>query len=306
MIATRTTAHRRGFALPAVLWLTVGVATLTVGVSLVARETLASAHNRVALTRAAWMAEGCIERARAALDPALAADRVSELAWRRLDRVVLSSALTGGCDLALEPAGVALDVNVASGSMVRAVLRAARVASEQTDSLADALFDWHDDDDDARLHGAERAWYRAARRPLPRNGPLAAREELARVRGFDSVPTLHSLFGVEPGRVVVGRAPAPVLAALPGFGVEAIARAGEPDVMELPDLAHFMDRLSPAARAALGGSYAELLRSATLSPDAWIVTSRASNGSPRVAVVMEVRLVRAGPRAAVVRRRRWP
>jgi hypothetical protein len=42
-----------------------------------------------------------------------------------------------------------------------------------------------------------------------------------------------------------------------------------------------------------------------VEPDAWLVTARGVTGFPQVTAVLEVRLVRAGARAAIVRRRTW-
>jgi general secretion pathway protein K len=54
-------------------------------------------------------------------------------------------------------------------------------------ALADAIADWTDRDDTPRPHGAERDWYLGLRPPyVPRNGRLAAIDELARVRGVDA------------------------------------------------------------------------------------------------------------------------
>jgi len=54
-------------------------------------------------------------------------------------------------------------------------------------TLAEALADWTDADDEARPHGAEREWYRARTPPyVPRNGPFATPAELALVRGIDA------------------------------------------------------------------------------------------------------------------------
>jgi hypothetical protein len=71
------------------------------------------------------------------------------------------------------------------------------------------------------------------------------------------------------------------------------------------DLVTLAAEVSSAASAALLAHYAELSRLTTAEPDAWIVTSRARDGSSAVIAAIEVRLVRAGTRAAIVRRRSW-
>jgi type II secretory pathway component PulK len=301
---------RRGFALPAVLWVIVGVATLGAGLSLVAREAVASAQNRVNLARAAWQAEGCLERARAAAGAAMSEPTAADAGWRLLDRVVASSALTVGCDLTLGAAGAALDVNTAGAEELRGALIGVGVPHGRADSLVDALLDWRDPDNVPRRYGAERSWYQRDGRSLPRNGPLAAQAELRRVRGLDSLPGLDSLFGVEPGRVVLGRAPLAVVLALPGMSPEVAGRIAEraargDGVDDLLGLG-FGSVLSTEARDAVAERYADLVRLATGTPDAWIVSSRAAVGTPPVMATLETRLVRAGARAAILRRRSWP
>src|SRR5262249_51109646 len=52
-----------------------------------------------------------------------------------------------------------------------------------TDSIADAILDWIDPDDEQREQGAERDYYSNLPHPYaPRNGPLASIEELLLVR----------------------------------------------------------------------------------------------------------------------------
>jgi hypothetical protein len=111
---------------------------------------------------------------------------------------------------------------------------------------------------------------------------------------------------VESGRILVGRAPESVLAALPGFGPEAIARALNLSSESPRDLLAFSALLSPTARTELMAHAGELQSTVTFVPDAWIVMARAEAGSPPVVSEIEVRIVRAGTRAAIVRRRSWP
>jgi type II secretory pathway component PulK len=171
----------------------------------------------------------------------------------------------------------------------------------------DALLDWRDADELPRQFGAERAWYVGQGRAPPRDGPLADPRELARVKGFERLAGLDSLLDVEPARVDLNHAPLAALAALPGFTEEALSRIAEQRLRGVPlaDLLAFSATLSPGARAALLARYADLARLATTEPDAWILTSRAQQGEPPISAVLELRLVRAGTRAGVVRRRTW-
>lgn len=314
--------QRGGFALLAVLWVIVGLAALEMVLSLSARQGIAAAHNRVSLARAAWRAEGCLERTRAVIAAALTAaltasetrtDSRGASPWDTLDRAVRHSPLVvaAGCDITVEAAGTTIDLDDVDEEMLHHVLTSLHVSPGCADSLADALFDWRDPDDVPRTHGAERAWYEEHGRALPRNGALADLRELGRVRGFDTlmahVPAPDSIFGVEPGRISLSHAPPLVLAALPGFTDEAVTRLMEQRLRGVPvgDLMTLAGTLSRPARDALTARYADLIRASTTEPDAWIVTSRGHWGTPAVTAVLEVRLVHAGTRAAVVRRRSW-
>ena len=321
------TARRRGFALLAVLWVMVGLAALALAARLSARDTLAAATNRVTATEARWRAEGCAERARAVIDAVLGRRRDEETvpgAWAVLDEVLASASIAGAvlhggeCDVRLTPTGVALDVDAVDGERLRRLLRALG-AGARAESVADAILDWRDADDVPRPFGAERAWYESHGRFPPRDGAFAAVAELRRVRGVrDSAGTepplaerdadaLEASLTVEPGRVVLGRAPAAVLLALPGMSEESVAR-----VLELRargerviDPGRVGALLSPTARDTLLAHFPELSRAVAPEPDAWILVAHAKNDEMMHRAGIELRLVRAGNRAAVVRRRTW-
>jgi hypothetical protein len=170
-----------------------------------------------------------------------------------------------------------------------------------------ALLDWRDADDVVRPFGAEREWYVRAGRPPPRNAPLAARREIRLVRGFETPSVLDSLLGVERGRIPLAIAPVAVIAALPGIDAEAVARIAERRLhARWPvDPMTLGAALSQAARNAMLAGLPELSRWTAAEPDAWILSSRARDTASAISVMIEVRLVRAGARAALVRRRSW-
>jgi general secretion pathway protein K len=173
--------------------------------------------------------------------------------------------------------------------------------------VVDAILDWRDADDEPRPEGAERVWYAARQRPQPRNGPFANVRELTLVRGAASVPGLDTLLGTERARVSLNHAPLRVIAALPGFTREAVSLVAEHRARHSPirNLLDFAAELSPGARDTLESHYGELVQLSTTIPDAWILTSRGSVGSPPITEAIELRLVLAGARAAIVRRRTW-
>jgi type II secretory pathway component PulK len=66
---------RRGFALLAVLWVTVALAALAAGTVAAAREGQDGTTRRITLVRARWAAEGCLAAAHAELEAAVRAQR---------------------------------------------------------------------------------------------------------------------------------------------------------------------------------------------------------------------------------------
>jgi hypothetical protein len=321
-----TRRPRNGFALLAVLWIMTGIAVLGLGLSLVARGAIATARNRMELTRASWRAEDCVERARAVIARVLQpqAGEGAPAYAPALDSAIASASLVSECPglVTLEPVGIALDLNEATDETLRRLLLRQGISLPRTDSLVDAVLDWRDGDDVQRPSGAEREWYERQGRSPPRNARFAHVDELRRVRGFDSwssaswpsPDSLAWLFTVERGGIVLERAPAAVLAALPGITGETIARIAERRLRGAPPLSELLalgGELSVASRDSLHRHYSELVQLVTIEPDAWILTAR-SRGSVDIdasggaLATIELRLVRAGARAAIVRRRAWP
>jgi len=304
MTERRRFVQRRGFVVLTILWIITIAAIVATGAALAGRHAVLEGAARVALERGRWEALGCERRVVAAIDVALASaptlDDATKL-WRILPSAVLGSPLVARCDVSLEAAGTRLDVNDASEEMVVNLLDAIGLESDAP-QLADALEDWIDPDDDALPSGAEREWYQAAGRIVPRNGPLADVREMRRVRGFDAMRRLDSVFATEPGRVSLATAPVSVLMAVPGITREtaeqivAMQQLGTP----LGDLRAVLGTVSRASAAALEARYADAARATTPDADAWVVRVRAARGAPRVAVTLDWRLIRTGRRCLVV------
>lgn len=299
---------RPGFALLAVLWMLMGAATIGLALKLLALDALDASRNRQNLARASWIAEGCLARARALIDDSLAA--ASHIAptlalntWARLDTVIAGAPLLRDCRVEMSAAGTQIDVNVVSESVLTKLLHRYAATPDQGDSLAAAILDWRDADNIPRPLGAEAEWYSSRNEPLPRNGPFTSSEELHRVRGYVACLGLDSLLGVEPGHILIDRAPLPILAALPGISPEAVAllensrQTGTP-IRNLADLAK---RLDQTARDSLLEHYGELVRLTASIPDAWVLRSRAVSGTPGIEAFVEVRMVQAGSRISIVR-----
>jgi type II secretory pathway component PulK len=299
---------RRGFVLLAVLWTIIGCAALAFAVAFTAQEMIGAARNRMLLTSALWRAEGCVARARAVIDASFAspgAERPRPAASAILDRLVTTSVLVQTCDgdVTLIPEGTTVDINTVGAEQLDRLFDV--LGWPGRDSLVAAVLDWRDGDDQAREGGAERAWYEAHKRALPRNGPFADVDELRLVRGFEETSGLDSVLGVERGRIPLNAAPLPVIRSLPGIGDEILAQLAERRRTESPieQLLQLTTGLPSAARADFELHYSQLTNLVTINPEAWLLTSRASIPPDGPVITLELRLVRVEKRTMVTRRR---
>ena len=300
----RAFPQRRGFVMLTILWIITIAAIVTTGAALVGRHAVMEGAARVALERGRWEALGCERRVVAAIDVALGSaptlDDATKL-WRILPSAVLGSPLVARCNVSLDAAGTRLDANDAPDEMIVNLLDAIGLEADAP-QLAEALEDWIDPDDDVRPSGAERGWYETAGRIVPRNGPLADVREMRRIRGFDAIGGLDSVFATERGRVSLATAPVSVLMAVPGITRETAEQIVTLQQLGTPpsDLREVLGSVSRASAAALESRYADAARATTPDPDAWVVRVRASRGDPAVAVKLEWRLIRTGRRCLVV------
>jgi type II secretory pathway component PulK len=302
---------RRGFAMITMLWVIAVASVIAASAALVGRRAVGASRNRAELERAYWIATGCASRAQAAIDALLqdgSTDDAATLAWRLLDRR-LRRAITfdRSCDVELEAAGTRLDVNLASNEMISRLLAALGVSDVASREMVEALGDWKDSDDVVRSGGAERDWYLAQRREPPRNGPLADVRELARVRGFERIADFDTVLGTDGTRVSLATAPVSVLMSVPGVTretAEAIAQLRD-DGTPVGDLAALLGNsgnsgaISPSSADSLTARYADAAHVTTATPDAWVLTVRATSGFPPNRALLELRLTRDGTRCRI-------
>lgn len=245
--------NHRGSALLAALWLVVLLSVATTGVLSRTRTGVEASHNRLQLRRAEWAREACVQlllsnphsSPPASLDPV----DIGGGAW---------------CSAVVSPVASRVHLNLASAELIGRLL--------QNDSLTAALLDWRDPDDLPRPWGAEAGWYRSQGRRLPRNAPFAAVDELALVRGFDSVLVAEAralMTVIGSGTVDLNQAPARVLTALPGMTssvaeqVMSVRRRGG----RVESLGDLLELAGPNERPLLLGAYVRLEAvSATASP----------------------------------------
>jgi general secretion pathway protein K len=282
--------NRHGSALLGALWLSVLLAGLTGAVLGAARLGAATTSNRVALTRAAWAAEACL---------AAVQERYAEEG--KLDSVLTLELSAGvGCRGEVEDPGSRVNLNRAGSEMLGAVLG--------RPELAAAVLDWRDADDESRATGAERDWYEAVGASPPRNGPLAAVEELGFIRGFDDsvLARVEPLVTVEgDGHVNLNAAPAAVLGSLPGFSAEAVGvvLARRHSGSGWTSLEEVVYTLAPTARKALSSRYQELAALVQTGSARLVLHVEAMAGGAGLVYRMDVTVAPAGSRLAIVSRR---
>ena len=142
-------------ALLTVLWVVAVASFVTGSMLLQSRHAVGAAQNRVSMARAAWRVEGCAAEALARVDEALGERSRGDSSWNALDYRLAERELATGCQVSLRPVGLAVDVNTADETALRALFRAAGMRASQADSLADAILDWTDGDDTPRAFGVE-------------------------------------------------------------------------------------------------------------------------------------------------------
>jgi hypothetical protein len=292
-----------------VLWIIVSAAALTTIGALIGRDAFDAGRNRVNGERALWRAEDCLARARATIDSmlvsAVGSPALGARIWNALDTVVAARPLVHArdCAVRLDAAGSRVDLNGPEEPISRAL--ALLVGRAQSAPLLDALLDWRDPDSTTRSLGAEAPWYDSQGRYAPRNDSIAALRELRRVRGFEQLQGLDFLFSAEPARISINTAPAEVLLAVPGFTPETVAKILEWRLKgwQVTDLLALESAISRTSADSLLARFPDISRMTTLEPDAWILTSNGTAGTPPDTASVELRLVRTERRAVIVRRR---
>lgn len=248
-------ASQRGIALLVVLWSMLLLGTLATAFSFSMRTEAQAARNGWDATRAYYQARTGIFRAVALLS-ALPADNV-------LGMTIAGEEDDLAYEVTIQPEDGKVDINFVPEATLKEMLEKGGLPKEEAEKVADAVLDWRDEDDDPRPLGAESTDYASLPEPLrPRNGKLAALEELQCVkhvtpqayrRILSRVFTVHG----RSAQVNANHAPEAVLAALPGVTAEAARKVVErrrDDPFRSPaDLASFLsaEGIPPAALSVL-------------------------------------------------------
>ncbi len=209
---------RSGVASLLVLWAMLLLGTLALSFSLAMRTEAQAARNGFDAARAYYQARSGISRAVALLS-ALPPDNV-------LAMTIEGREGDAGYAVRISNESGKVDINTVPEAMLKEILKKGGLSAEAAEALGDAILDWRDADDDRRPQGAEGADYANLPEPvLPRNGPVAAIEELQYVKGmtpgyFDGfVSRVFTAHG-SPGGVNINAAPPEALQALPGITPE--------------------------------------------------------------------------------------
>lgn len=267
-----------GFALVAALWLLVALSAVGLDAALRAQERRRAAANVLDRARARAAALAGAEYARSRLTAAMVGlgqelrqeaiqnargrrsrrraaeasmDRIFRWAdpledpWRDPQQLMTQEMAFGEARYTLiaRDVGSALNLNEASEEMLRQFFaQGLQVDFTLADELTQAILDWRDRDDIARVNGGERTAYLEARRAvLPANRDFADLSELRHVMGM--TPEIFAaarphLTLVGSGDINVNAAPEPVLLAAPGMtvaGVQEILRRRESGVFPRND-----------------------------------------------------------------------
>lgn len=230
--------NRRGFAMITALW-------LVVAITVVALQFSVEAHERYMIGISAS------ERgvARAAALGALAVEQA------QLERAIRQTAMTGGASslrrsdpwvdvdstysgpvsidsvqvwVDAKPGGRRLNINSVTEDQLRAFFNNLLKDVSVADEISQSIMDWRDNDDQARVRGAERDYYlKENRMVLPSNAPFREVDDLLDVRGM----TPEILEKARPylrtygsSMINLNTADEPVLRAIPGMTDVILAR----------------------------------------------------------------------------------
>lgn len=286
------TLSNRGFALLAVLWLTVAAA-ITVGVAMASvRLGLQATTNRIGLVRAAWARDACGAILQAHYDFAHP--------LRGVDSVDLGGQTW--CSALIRDPSAYLNLNAASREQLLALFG--------SDSLADAILDWRDTDNERREFGAEAATYGLQQRVLPSNAAFQSLAELRFVLGFEEqdLRLAEQLLTTESTSLLnIAEADPRVIATLPGLVEsdvpslrEAKARGWKPQTAD-----DILAALPQARRTALEEGAQELRQSIANQPTRLTIEITGAQATSRSRARATILAVPLPERLAIVRRVLW-
>jgi len=217
-------SRQGGIALVIVLWITVLLGLIAVGMMQDSRTEAMLTRNHVSLSKARAAADGAVELAmyehlRPPFPEKVWFPNGAVHGWEENGiRYAVSIAWESG----------RIDMNVAREPLLKGLfMTAAGLPADEVDSLVDAIMDWRDPDDAKRLHGAEAADYKAAgRNYVPANANFETIEEVQRVLGmtpeiYAKIADLITVHSRQPG-IDQNGASRGVLLAIPNITTDVV------------------------------------------------------------------------------------
>ena len=194
--------RERGIALVIVLWITVLLALIAVGMGQDSRTEALLTRNQFSLARARALADGAVERA-----------MYEHLRPPSPEKVWFPNGAVHGWEedgvryaVSLAWESGRIDMNVAREPLLQGLfMSAGGLPAEDAARIVDAVMDWRDPDDAKRVNGAEAPDYRAAGRTyVPSNANFETIEELQRVLGmtpetYAKIADLITVHSRQPG-----------------------------------------------------------------------------------------------------------
>lgn len=221
-MATGPDRCQRGFALIAVLWLLLLLAGLAVSYGHSSRTEAYLARNALESAKAEALADAAVHRAVFGLLQG------SEAGGLTGDGTVYTWRLgEGEIRFAIRDEAAKLDLNLANAEELNDLLVTLGLDETESETLADAIIDFRDEDDEAAPNGAEDIDYKRAGLPWgAKDAPFALVEELEQVIGM-SGPLFRQ---IEPlVTVYSGMEPFNWSADSGGFSPETASRANDRD-----------------------------------------------------------------------------
>ncbi len=268
-------SQEQGFALIAVLWLTVLLGVMGLGYASTSRlevvktQTLVQRMQNEAVLEAAIVV-GWHELTRNLANKALLENKkeLEERTGKTIDiwrihslpyQVIIPNPETGTdmtVEVTLSSEAGKLNLNALESGILIPLLKACNVDEETIEELSDAILDWIDTDDLHRLHGAENEdYYSQLEHPyLCKNGPIETIEELLHIKGMthdiiygtDAHPGLTDFISVFGGEELfdINNAPRAVFSIIEDIPAEVvndiIVMRNEKQIQSLQELAEIV------------------------------------------------------------------
>lgn len=231
------------------LWITILLATIAIGMSQDSRTQTLLTRNQLALAKARALADGAVERA-----------MFEHLRPPFPDKVWFPNGAVHGWEedgarlaVSLAYESGRIDMNFAREPLLKGLFTsAAGLKPEEVDHIVDAILDWRDADDQKRLNGAEAAEYRAAgRNYVPANTYFETIEELQRVLGvtteiYAKIADLITVHSRQPGVDPAGASRAVLLS------IPTLTPAVVDDYIQQREWARFNNQPAPPLPLAVG------------------------------------------------------